>query len=188
MAWPESGAVRVLYTEAQIREKVSELGRRITCDYDGKPLVLVGILNGSAPFLCDLMRRIELPIEYSFISVSSYRRDTTSSGVVRVHSELRHDVRDKHVLVVEDIVDTGLSLERSYLLPNLLERGATTVKICALMDKPCRRRAKITPDYIGFTIGDEFVVGYGLDADGRYRNLPFVGVCGRSGRENDGQK
>jgi hypoxanthine phosphoribosyltransferase len=176
LAWPEPDKVRVLLSEDQIREKVSELGRQITSDYNGKPLVLLGILNGSAPFLCDLMRCIELPLEYSFISISSYGSGSKSSGVVRLHGDLRIDVTNKHLLVVEDIVDTGLTLERSYLVPNLLACGAESVKLCALLDKPSRRKAQVVPDYAGFTIGDEFVVGYGLDLGGQYRNLPYVGI------------
>jgi len=176
LAWPESGDLQVLLSEDQIREKVSEMGRLITDDYDGRPLVLLGVLNGSAPFLSDLMRCIKLPLEYSFVSISSYGCGTASSGVVRMHGDLRIDVCGKHVLVVEDIVDTGLTLERSYLIPNLLESGAESVKLCALMDKPSRRKARINPDYVGFTIGDDFVVGYGLDLAGQYRNLPYVGI------------
>lgn len=172
----ENGVAEVLITEDQLRRRVVELGEEITRDYAGEPLLLVGILKGSAVFLSDLIRAIDMPLDYDFVAISSYGSDSQSSGVVRVLKDTDADMQGRHVLIVEDIVDTGWTLRLSYLQENLAERGAKSVKVCALLDKPCRRRVDVGIDYRGFVIEDVFVVGYGLDYGGKYRNLPYIGV------------
>jgi len=164
----------VLLTEEQIQQKVAELGRRITADYDGQPLVLVCLLKGAVVFLSDLMRRLDLPVKLDFMSVSSYGSGSTTSGKVKLLKDLGEDIEGRNVLIVEDILDSGVTL--SYIKEHLLAFKPKDLKICALLDKPERRRADITADYRGFVIPDEFVVGYGLDYDERYRNLPFIAV------------
>jgi len=166
----------VLLTEEQIARRVAELGAQISQEYAGKDLMLICILKGANIFLADLVRQITLPLSYDFVAVSSYGADTKSSGVVRILKDLDESVESKHVLVVEDIVDTGLTLRLSYLLENLRSRRAASVKVCTLLDKPSRRRMDVPVDYFGFQIEDRFVVGYGLDYGGKYRNLPFIGV------------
>jgi hypoxanthine phosphoribosyltransferase len=170
-----SGGLRVdvLIPEADLRARVAALGAQITRDYAGRSPVLVGVLKGSFVFLADLARAIDLPVQIDFIGISSYQ-GTTSTGVVQITSDLGRPIDGKDVLLVEDIVDTGLSMR--YLLDNLGTRGPASLKVCALLEKPSRARAVIPIDYRGFVIGDEFVVGYGLDWDGKLRNLPFVGV------------
>ena len=172
----DEDVAQVLLTEEQIRARVAELGAQISQDYAGKDLMLVCILKGANVFLADLCRQITLPLSYDFVAVSSYGADTKSSGVVRILKDLDESVESKHVLVVEDIVDTGLTLRLSYLLENLRSRRAASVKICTLLDKPSRRRVEVPVDYCGFTVEDRFVVGYGLDYAGLYRNLPYIGV------------
>lgn len=162
----------VLVSSAEIQDKVRELGERITRDYAGEKLLLVGILNGSVVVLSDLMRHIGLPCEIDFMDVSSYGAGTTSSGDVRIIKDLDRDVTGRHVLIVEDIVDTGLTL--SHLLRLLRSRGTTTLEICALLSKPSRREVELEIKYLGFEVPDEFVVGYGIDYAGSYRNLPDV--------------
>ena len=149
------------------------LGAEITRDHQNRPLVVVGVLKGSFIFLADLVRAIDLPISVDFIGISSYQ-GTSSTGVVQITSDLTRPIDGKDVLLVEDIVDTGLSMR--YLLDNLATRKPASVKVCALLEKPARAVVKVPIDYRGFEIGDEFVVGYGLDWDGKLRNLPFVGV------------
>ena len=166
----------VLLTEAQIKARVAELGAQISADYAGKDLMLVCILKGANIFLADLVREITIPLSYDFVAVSSYGADTKSSGVVRILKDLDESVESKHVLVVEDIVDTGLTLRLSYLLENLRSRRAASVKICTLLDKPVRRRMDVPVDYFGFQVEDHFVIGYGLDYAGMYRNLPYIGI------------
>lgn len=167
--------LRVMYSEEAIAGRIAELGRQIAADYAGKELVLVGVLKGSCVFMADLMRAIDLPLTIDFMSVSSYKDGTVSSGDVEILKDLSNPIRGKDVLVVEDIVDTGLTLTR--LLELLGSRGANSIRLAAFLDKPEPRINKaLEIDYIGFTIPNEFVVGYGLDAAGRYRNLPFVGV------------
>lgn len=165
-----------LFTPEQVSARVSELGKQISADYAGQNLVLVGILKGAFVFLADLIRAISIPLEIDFVAVSSYGSSTRTSGVVRIIKDLEESVEAKHVLIVEDIIDTGLTLKLSYLVDNLRRRKAASVKICTLLDKPSRRKADISADYVGFVIPDKFVIGYGLDYDGLYRNLPFVGV------------
>lgn len=164
--------MQVLISAAEIRERVQEMGRRITEDYQDRDLVLVGILKGSFVFMADLARAVDLPIEVDFMAVSSYGMSTASSGVVRIVKDLDHSIEGKHVLVVEDIVDTGLTL--NYIYRHVKSRGATSVKICALLDKESRREIAVPVHYKGFDIPDAFVVGYGLDVQERYRNVADV--------------
>jgi hypoxanthine phosphoribosyltransferase len=166
----------ILISEARIAARIAELGAQISADYAGKDLMIVGILKGCVLFLADLVRTISVPLSFDFVAVSSYGADTKSSGVVRILKDLDESVESKHVLVVEDIVDTGLTLRLSYLLENLRSRRAASVKVCTLLDKPSRRRVDVTVDYRGFEVDDQYVVGYGLDYQGRYRSLPYVGV------------
>ncbi len=163
----------ILVSEEQIRAKVAELGARISADYAGQEILLVGLLRGAIVFLSDLMRAITIPIRLDFIGISSYGM-STDSGAVRLIMDLETDIAGKHVLLVEDIVDTGKTL--AYLTENLKTRQPASLRICALLDKPDRRQVPITVDYVGFAIPDKFVVGYGLDFAEGYRNLPFVGV------------
>lgn len=167
--------LEVLFTETQIRERVAALGAEITSDYQGKDLVLVGVLKGSCVFMADLMRAIELRLSIDFMSVSSYKDGTKSTGDVEILKDLSNSIRDKDVLVVEDIVDTGLTLSR--LLEILGSRGARSVRLASFLDKPEPRiKKELKIDYTGFIVPNKFVVGYGLDAAGRYRNLPFIAV------------
>jgi hypoxanthine phosphoribosyltransferase len=171
--------LEILYTAEQIRERVRELGRQITEEYAGKDLVLVGVLKGSVIFLSDLMREIDLKLSIDFMAVSSYKDAMVSSGDVEILKDLTHPIRGKDVIVVEDIVDTGLTLFR--LMEILGTRGANSLKIATLLDKPEPRIKKdLKIDYCGFQIPNKFVVGYGLDAANRYRNLPFIGVVKNS--------
>lgn len=167
--------LETLFTEQQIRERIRELGDEITADYQGKELVMVGVLKGSCPFLADLMRQVDLRMTIDFMSVSSYKDGTKSTGDVEILKDLSNPIRDKHVIVVEDIVDTGLTLSR--LVEILESRGAASIKLASFLDKPEPRIKKdLKIDYTGFTVPNKFVVGYGLDAAGRYRNLPFIAV------------
>jgi hypoxanthine phosphoribosyltransferase len=165
---------RVLITHQQIKEKTAELGRRITEDYRGKNPLLICILKGGLMFLADLMREIDLPLEIDFMAVSSYGDSTESSGVVRILMDLERNIQGRHVLLVEDIIDTGRTL--NYIIENLRTRGPASIKVCTLLNKSARRVLDIPLDYVGFDIPDEFVVGYGLDYGETYRNLPFIGV------------
>ncbi|HEY8463563.1 MAG TPA: hypoxanthine phosphoribosyltransferase [Bacillota bacterium] len=165
---------KILFSEAEIQRKVTELGEVITRDYRGKSLVLIGIMKGAVPFVADLMRRIDLPLAYDLMAVSSYGASTKSSGTVRILKDLDLSIEGLDVLIVEDIVDTGLTLQ--YLVENLKSRKPNSLKICTLLDKPSRRKVEIKPDYNGFMIPDAFVVGYGLDYAEKYRNLPYIGV------------
>ena len=162
----------VLVPSAGIQEKVSEMGERITRDYEGERLLLVGVLRGAVVVMGDLMRNINLPCEIDFMDISSYGSGTSSSGVVRILKDLEEDISGRHVLVVEDIIDTGLTL--SYLLRSLRARKPASLEICALLSKPSRRRVELDVKYLGFEVPDEFVVGYGLDYAGAYRNLPDI--------------
>jgi hypoxanthine phosphoribosyltransferase len=165
----------VLLTEAQIAAKTAELGRRISQDYAGRNLTLVSVLKGSLPFMADLMRQISLPLRIDLMEVSSYGGIATeSSGLVRIIKDLSASIADEDVLLVEDIIDTGLTL--NYLVRYLRGKNPASLKICTLLDKPARRLVDIPVDYVGFEIPDQFVVGYGLDYSERYRNLRFVGV------------
>lgn len=165
--------VDVLIPEEDVRARVAAMGAEISRDYRGKPLVLIGVLKGSFIFLADLVRAIDLPVQIDFIGISSYQ-GTRSTGVVQITSDLSRPIEGKHVLLVEDIVDTGLTMR--YLLDNLATRRPESVRIAALLEKPARAQVKIPIDYRGFVIGDDFVVGYGLDWDGKLRNLRYIGV------------
>ena len=162
----------VLVSSEDIKEKVREIGERITEDYQGEDLLLVGILRGAVVFLSDLMRHLELSCEIDFMEVSSYGAETTTSGVVRILKDLEEDITGRHVLIVEDIIDTGLTL--SYLRRSLLARKPASLEICALLSKPSRRQIDLDVKYVGFEVPDEFVVGYGIDFAGAYRNLPDI--------------
>ncbi len=162
----------VLVPSGAIQEKVRELGERITQDYRGEKLLLVGILRGAVVFLSDLMRHLQLPCEIDFMDISSYGTGTQSSGVVRILKDLEEDITGRHVLIVEDIVDTGLTL--SYLRRTLLQRRPDSLEICALLTKPSRRQVELSVKYLGFEVPDEFVIGYGIDFAGAYRNLPDI--------------
>jgi hypoxanthine phosphoribosyltransferase len=162
----------VLIPSSEIQEKVREMGELITEDYRGERPLLVGILRGAVVVLGDLMRNIDLPCEIDFMDISSYGTGTSSSGVVRILKDLEEDITDRHVLIVEDIIDTGLTL--SYIRRSLLARGPASLEICALLSKPSRRRVELGVKYLGFEVPDEFVVGYGLDFAGAYRNLPDI--------------
>lgn len=165
--------IEVLLSEEEVNKKIREIGEQISKDYAGKKVHLICVLKGASFFTCELAKRITVPVSLDFMSVSSYGSDTTSSGVVRIMKDLDESITDRNVLVVEDIVDSGRTL--SYLLEMLKQRGAADVKLCALLDKPERRVVDVKVDYIGFQIPDEFVVGYGLDYDQKYRNLPYIG-------------
>ena len=167
----------VLFSEAALNERISELGKQITADYEGKSLIVVGILKGSNIFTSDLVRKIDLPLKMDFMAVSSYGNATESTGVVKILKDLDREIEGEHVLIVEDIVDSGLTLK--YLKDILLTRNPESVKICTLLDKPARRKEAVKPDYMGYEVPDEFIVGYGIDYAERYRNLPYVGILKR---------
>jgi hypoxanthine phosphoribosyltransferase len=173
----EGEKVEVLLSEEQLGRRIAELGAQIARDYQGRPLTLVGVLKGSFMFMADLARAIDLPLKVDFIGTSSYQ-GTNTTGVVRITNDLSRPIDGEHILLVEDIVDTGLTMQ--YLLENLGTRHPASVKVCALLEKPARAKVQIPIDYKGFSIPDEFVVGYGLDWDGRLRNLPYLGVVRRA--------
>jgi len=165
----------ILLDSETVANRVSELAAELTADYAGRDPVLVSVLKGALVFLADLMRAMDLPSSIDLMEVSSYGGTATeSSGLVRIMKDLSASIADEDVLIVEDIIDTGLTL--NYLLRYLWERNPASIRICCLLDKPARRLAEIPIDYIGFTIPDRFVIGYGLDYDERYRNLPYIGV------------
>jgi hypoxanthine phosphoribosyltransferase len=166
--------IEELLSSAKIAARIRELGAQITRDYADGELVLVGVLKGSFLFLADLARAIETDVRVEFLGVQSYGDETASSGVVEITFDLKKPIEGKHVLVVEDIVDTGLTMQ--YIEKNLATRGPASVKLCSLLHKPARKKVDVKIDYLGFTIEDLFVVGYGLDYAQRYRNLPFIGV------------
>ncbi|HLR34693.1 MAG TPA: hypoxanthine phosphoribosyltransferase [Tissierellales bacterium] len=162
----------VLVSSEEIHKRVKELGQEITEDYKGKDLMLVGILKGAVIFMSELVQNINLPITMDFMAVSSYGNSSQSSGVVRIIKDLDCYIEGKDILIVEDIIDTGLTLD--YLTDNLKKRGPKSVKICTLLDKPERREVKVPVDYVGFQVPDEFIVGYGIDYAEKYRNLPYI--------------
>ena len=165
--------IRVLLTEEEVDKRIQEIGEQISKDYAGKQVHLVCVLKGGSFFMCELAKRITVPVSLAFMSVSSYGSDTKSSGVVKIVKDLDESLKDKDVIVVEDIVDSGRTL--SYLLEMLRDRGPASLRLCTLLDKPERRVIDVHVDYTGFNIPDEFVVGYGLDYDQRYRHLPYIG-------------
>lgn len=166
--------VRVMLTEDEVDAKISEIGKKISEDYAGRQVHLICVLKGGSFFMCELAKRITVPVSLDFMSVSSYGGDTKSSGIVKIVKDLDESIKDKDVLVVEDIVDSGRTL--SYLMEMLEQRGPKSLALCTLLDKPDRRVIDVKVDYTCFQIPDEFVVGYGLDYDQRYRNLPYIGV------------
>ena len=170
-------SVTVLLGADIIQARVAELGAQITRDYPdpNEPLLLVGVLKGAALFLADLVRVVDRPLEFDFVAIASYGAATRSSGEVRVLKDLESAVSGKHIIIVEDILDTGLTLRFSYLIESLRARQAASVKVCVLLDKPSRRRVDVPVDYRGFVIEDHFVVGYGMDYAETYRNLPYIG-------------
>jgi len=169
--WYEN--VEVLLSVDKIQDRIKELAAEITRDFQGRDLVLVGVLKGSFLFMADLCRQIDLPLSCDFLGLSSYGDHTETSGVIRITSDLKRPIEGKSVLVVEDIVDTGLTMQ--YLLDNLRTRHPADIKVCSLLEKPARRRVETQIDYLGFSVPDVFVVGYGLDYKGRFRNLGYIG-------------
>ena len=165
---------RILITSEEIGARVRELGQQITNDYAGKDILMIGVLRGAVIFMSDLARAIKRPIDIDFMAISSYGLSTSSSGVVRILKDLDEVVQGRHILIVEDIIDSGLTL--NYLVENLKLRKPASVRICTLLSKPDRRKVDVQVDYNGFIIPDYFVVGYGLDHAGKYRNLPFIGI------------
>lgn len=164
----------ILYTEEQLAEITAGIGKRISEDYKDKNLFMVSVLKGSLIFMADLMRAIDIPCSIDFLSVSSYGNGTTTSGAVRILKDLDCALEGKDILVVEDILDSGVTL--SFLMKNLSARNPASIRLCTLLDKPERRRVAITPDYVGAVVPDKFIVGYGLDYAEKYRNLPYIGV------------
>jgi hypoxanthine phosphoribosyltransferase len=176
MSWTdvERGVGEILLEEDAIQTRIRELGREISSDYAGRELLLVGVLKGAVFFMADLMRAITVPCEIDFMAISSYGASTDSSGVVRILKDLDINIEGRHVLVVEDIVDSGLTL--SHLVRNLESREPASLEVCSLLTKPGRREIEVDIRYVGFEIPNRFVIGYGLDFAERYRNLPYVGV------------
>lgn len=168
--------ITVLLSEEEVDKRIQEMGEQISRDYAGKQVHLICVLKGGSFFMCELAKRITVPVSLDFMAVSSYGGDTKSSGVVKIVKDLDEPIQGKDVLVVEDIVDSGRTL--SYLLDMLRDRKPASLKLCTLLDKPERRVIDVNVDYTGFEIPDKFVVGYGLDYDQKYRNLPYIGVVG----------
>lgn len=166
--------IRVLLSEKEVNDRIQALGEEISRDYAGKSVHLVCVLKGGSFFMCELAKRITLPVSIDFMSVSSYGKDTKSSGVVKIIKDLDESLKDKEVIVVEDIIDSGRTL--SYLLELLSQREPKSLSLCTLLDKPSRRVVDVDVNYTGFEIPDAFVVGYGLDYNQKYRNLPYIGV------------
>ena len=164
----------VLLSAEELAKRIEEIGAEISADYAGKEILMIGVLRGAVLFMADLARAITVPVAFDFMAVSSYGSGTSSSGVVRILKDLDEDVEGKHVLVVEDIIDSGLTL--NYLLDNLKSRKPASIKLCTLLNKPERRKVKVDIDYNGFDVPDYFVVGYGLDYAEKYRKLPFIGI------------
>ena len=179
----DSDIKSVLITEEQLAAKVAEMGAQISKDYQGRKLIILGVLKGSVVFMSDLIRSITVPVEMDFMAVSSYGAGVKTSGVVKILKDLDRLIAGYDVLVVEDILDSGMTL--SYLTELLRERDPASIRIATLLDKPDRRKVHIKPDYVGFTIPDEFVVGYGLDYAELYRNLPYVGILSPSVYESN---
>ncbi len=170
----ERGVGEILITADELQARIRELGREITADYSGREVLLVGVLKGAVFFMADLMRHLKVPCEIDFMAISSYGASTDSSGVVRILKDLDINIEGRHVLVVEDIIDSGLTL--SYLVRNLESREPASLEVCTLLTKTARREMEVDVRYVGFEIPNKFVIGYGLDFAERYRNLPYVGV------------
>lgn len=167
----------ILISREELAKRIKELGQQISKDYEGKDLMLVGVLKGSVPFMADLLREITIHCTMDFMAVSSYGSSTQSSGVVRILKDLDSNIENKHILIVEDIIDTGYTLK--YLIGNLKSRKPADLQVCCLLDKPDRRKVDLGIKYVGFKIPDAFVIGYGLDYAEKYRNLPFIGILKR---------
>ncbi|MBN2830090.1 MAG: hypoxanthine phosphoribosyltransferase [Candidatus Cloacimonetes bacterium] len=165
---------KILVTEEEIKTKITELGKRITVDFAGKEPVFICVLKGASLFMSDLIRSVQLPCSIDFMAISSYGDSTVSSGVVQIKKDIDSDISGKDVIIIEDIVDSGLSLE--YIHTYLESHKAKSVSVCVLLDKPKAHKTDVHIDYIGFEVGNEFVVGYGLDYAGKYRNLPYIGI------------
>ncbi len=167
---------RIVFTETDIKQRVNEIGKQITEDYKNlrEEIFCVGILKGAAVFYTDLVRSIDLPIRFDFMIASSYGSGTKTSGAVKILKDLDYDIEEKHLIVIEDIIDSGTTM--GYLLDYFTRRGAKSVKLCSLLNKPSRRTVEVKIDYCGFDVPDEFLVGYGLDYAEKYRNLPYIGV------------
>lgn len=166
--------IRVLVSEEEVDKRICEIGERISRDYEGKEIHLICVLKGGVFFMCELAKRITVPVSMDFMSVSSYGADTKSSGVVKIVKDLDEPLEGKDVLIVEDIIDSGRTLY--YLIDMLQKRNPASIRLCTLLDKPERRVKEVKVDYVGFNIPDEFVIGYGLDYAQKYRNLPYIGV------------
>ena len=164
----------ILVSEEQLQKRIAELGQEISSDYKGQKLLMVGVLKGSVVFMADLMRQIDLDVSIDFMAVSSYGSGTKTSGQVQILKDLNRSIEGKNILVIEDILDSGVTL--SYLTSLLWSRKPASIRLCTLLDKPERRKVEVKPDYVGFTIPDAFVVGYGLDYDESFRQLPYVGI------------
>lgn len=175
MSGMQQDVKKILFSKEEIQERINELGKQITRDYqDAKSLLVIGILKGACVFFADLIRAIDLPVEIEFMAVSSYQDSSVSSGEVKIKKDISASVAKKHVLFVEDIIDTGFTMSKVKEI--FRERGAASVKLCSLLSKPDRRKVEVDIEYLGFTIPDEFVIGYGLDYAERYRNLSYIGV------------
>ena len=164
----------VMFSQEEIEAKVIELANQIEKDYKGQDLLLVGILKGASVFVADLMRKIDLNVNIDFMSVSSYGSGTVSSGTVKILKDLDVDIKDKNVLIVEDIIDSGITLRNLY--DTLMTREPRSLKLCTLLNKPARKKVDVDVDYVGFVIEDKFIVGYGIDYDEKYRNLPYIAI------------
>ena len=164
----------VMLSQGEIEDKVTELAKQIEKDYEGQDLLLVGILKGASVFVADLMRKINLNVNIDFMSVSSYGSGTVSSGTVKILKDLDVDIKDKNVLIVEDIIDSGITLRNLY--DTLMTREPRSLKLCTLLNKPARKKVDVNVDYVGFVIEDKFIVGYGIDYDEKYRNLPYIAI------------
>lgn len=174
---PDIETIRI--TEEEIATRVSALGAQISRDYEGKDLILIGVLTGSTLFMADLVRRITIPLSFDFVSVGSYGSESKASGVVKILKDLDEPVESRHVLVVEDVLSPAMSRRLAYLLDLLSARKCASIRVCTLLDKPVRRRSlgiELEPDYCGFVVEEEYVVGYGMDYLGRYRSLPYIGT------------
>jgi hypoxanthine phosphoribosyltransferase len=174
---PDIDTIRI--TEEEIASRVAALGAQITRDYEGKDLILIGVLTGSTLFMADLVRRINIPLSFDFVAVSSYGASSKASGVVKILKDLDEPVESRHVIVVEDVLNPAMARRLGYLLDLLSARKCASIRVCTLLDKPMRRRAlgiDLEPDYCGFAVEEEYVVGYGMDYLGRYRSLPYIGT------------
>ncbi|HHT98150.1 MAG TPA: hypoxanthine phosphoribosyltransferase [Clostridiales bacterium] len=168
---------KILLDEKTLAKRIKELGQEISNDFMGEEIIMIGILKGSSIFLADLARQIDIPVYMDYMVVSSYGNSAQTSGVVRIIKDLEENIDGKNIIIVEDIIDTGLTL--SYLRKSLMARNPKSIKICTLLDKPARREAEMVIDYKGFEVPDEFIIGYGIDYAEKYRNLPYVGILKR---------